>query len=366
MAVVALQNVDKYYGKVKAANNVSIEIKDGEFVSLLGPSGCGKTTTLRCIAGLERPDAGEILLDGVRINDLPPRDRNLAMVFQSYALYPHFKVFDNIAYPLRIRKLSAAEIDKKVREVAATLRIESFLDRMPKQLSGGERQRVALGRALVREPKVFLLDEPLSNVDALLRVHMRAELKRLVKELKITTICVTHDQTEAMTMSDRIAVMCGGLVLQVGTPEQIYHQPVNKFVASFVGTPPMNFIEGVLCHEAEGPCVRFNGSKLALNNKEADFQAKVSKVKTAEVIVGIRPEDIKISLKQDDQHPIPAEVYVLEPLGSETIVDLKFMGNILKARAETSFKPNLGETVWLAVNTEKLHLFNKITEEAIC
>ncbi|MGE5582277.1 MAG: ABC transporter ATP-binding protein [Bacillota bacterium] len=366
MSVVILRHVDKYYGKVKAVNNVTVEIKDGEFISLLGPSGCGKTTTLRCIAGLEKPDSGDIYLDDRRINNLPPRERDLAMVFQSYALYPHFKVFDNIAYPLRIRKMPEAEVEKKVKDVAATLRIENYLDRLPKQLSGGERQRVALGRALVRSPKVFLLDEPLSNVDALLRLHMRAELKRLQNELAITTICVTHDQTEAMTMSDRIAVMRGGVVQQVGTPDQIYNEPVNRFVASFVGTPPMNFIEGVLDRGVDGNTIRFNGSKLRYVNNSDVFQKRAAKLTSSEVIVGIRPEDIRVSLNQPNEDAVSAEIYVLEPLGSEVIVDLKFMGNILKARADNSLKAKLGDKIWLSVNTEKLHLFDKTTEEAIC
>jgi multiple sugar transport system ATP-binding protein len=363
MATIAIQHVDKYYGKYKAASDISFEVKDGEFVSLLGPSGCGKTTTLRCIAGLERPDAGDIILDGKRINDLPPRSRDLAMVFQSYALYPHFKVFDNIAYPLKIRKMPKDEIKREVNNIAVTLGLESLLDRMPSQLSGGERQRVALGRALVRSPKVFLLDEPLSNVDALLRVHMRAELKRIQKELGITTICVTHDQVEAMTMSDRVVLMKKGVILQVDPPLTIYNNPANKFIASFVGTPPMNFFDSVIETRGGKAYLNFKGSYLEIPEKyKTDISKKADK---AEVIAGIRPESIKISLQREDENYLPAEIFLTEPIGSDIIIDFRFSGVNFKASVEPTFDAQMGEKIWVRFNMDKIHLFNKETEEAI-
>ncbi|RLE58654.1 MAG: sugar ABC transporter ATP-binding protein, partial [Thermoprotei archaeon] len=233
MAKVSVKDLLKKFGNVIAVNKISFEVNDGEFVVLLGPSGCGKTTTLRLIAGLETPDGGEIWIGDKLVNDLPPKDRDVAMVFQNYALYPHMKVYDNLAFPLRLRKLPKDKIDRKVREVAKLLRIDNLLDRYPRQLSGGQQQRVALGRALVREPHVFLMDEPLSNLDAKLRVYMRAELKRLQRELGITTIYVTHDQAEAMTMADRIVVMNEGKIQQIGTPSELYYKPANLFVAGF-------------------------------------------------------------------------------------------------------------------------------------
>jgi len=242
--VVGLRKVfDK---KTVAVDGVSFEVKDGEFVILLGPSGCGKTTTLRCIAGLETPDEGEIYIGDRLVNDLPPKDRDIAMVFQSYALYPHMTVYDNLAFPLKMRKYPKDEIDKRVKEVARLLRIEDLLDRKPRQLSGGQQQRVALGRALVRNPQVWLMDEPLSNLDAKLRVYMRAELKKLQKDLGITTIYVTHDQAEAMAMGDRIAVMDKGKILQYDEPHVVYEKPANIFVAGFLGSPPMNFVDATI------------------------------------------------------------------------------------------------------------------------
>ncbi|RLE52516.1 MAG: glycerol-3-phosphate ABC transporter ATP-binding protein, partial [Candidatus Methanomethylicota archaeon] len=240
MVKIHLEHVTKVFGEVVAVDDVTLTIREKEFMVLLGPSGCGKTTTLRIIAGLEEPTKGEVYIDDQPVTYLPPKDRDIAMVFQNYALYPHMKVYDNIAFPLKLRKYPKEEIDKMVKEVAEMLHIEDLLDRMPKQLSGGEQQRVALARALIRRPKAFLLDEPLSNLDAKLRVVMRAELKRLQKELGVTTVYVTHDQAEAMTMADRIAVMKDGKVLQVGSPADVFNKPVNLFVAGFIGSPPMN------------------------------------------------------------------------------------------------------------------------------
>ncbi|HDM75760.1 MAG TPA: ABC transporter ATP-binding protein, partial [Deltaproteobacteria bacterium] len=244
MISVTLKNLKKYFGSIKAVDDLNLKVKEGEFMVLLGPSGCGKTTTLLTIAGFYRPTSGEVYFNERKVNNLPPRSRNIGMVFQSYALYPHMKVLDNIAFPLKLKKLPRREWHEKVKKVARLLQIDELLDRMPAQLSGGQQQRVALARALVKEPQLLLLDEPLSNLDAKLRILMRAELKRLQKDLGITTIFVTHDQIEAMTMADRIAVLRSGKLQQVGTPTELYDEPVNIFVASFIGTPPMNLISG--------------------------------------------------------------------------------------------------------------------------
>src|ERR687885_33150 len=243
MSSLKIKNLTRKYGNVNALDNFSLEVNSGEFMVLLGPSGCGKTTVVRCIAGLAKPNTGQIYIGDELVNQLPPKDRDVAMVFQNYALYPHMNVYENIAFPLKMRKISKQEIKDKVRNIAQLLGIENFLNRKPKELSGGQMQRVALGRALVREPKIFLMDEPLSNLDAKLRTYMRTEIKKLQKKIGITTLYITHDQIEAMSMADKIAVMNGGLLQQVGTPQQVYNQPANTFVAGFIGSPSMNFLE---------------------------------------------------------------------------------------------------------------------------
>lgn len=319
---IEFRNVSKHFGGTLVVDDLSLEIRDGEFVVLLGPSGCGKTTTLRMLAGLENVSSGDIFIGGERVNDVPTQHRDLAMVFQSYALYPHMTIAENIAYPLRVRKLDKAQRTERVRRVAAMLEIESLLERKPRQLSGGERQRVALARAIVREPRAYLMDEPLSNLDARLRVQMRGELKRLQHQLGTTTIYVTHDQAEAMTLASRVAVMRKGRLQQFDTPLNIYNHPANRFVAEFVGSPSMNFIEG------------------------------------SHGTIGIRPEHIQVLTEPQDD-AIPATVYITELMGNETFVFLSVGANRLIARAPADFRTEPESKVWLKLNTDKLHFFDK-------
>jgi multiple sugar transport system ATP-binding protein len=360
---VRVRNLSKKFGNTLAVKNVSLEIKDKEFLVLLGPSGCGKTTTLRCIAGLETPDEGEIYIGETLVNDLPPKDRDIAMVFQSYALYPQMSVFDNIAFPLRIRKIPKPEIEKRVQEAASILKINHLLGRKPKQLSGGEAQRTALGRAIVRDPEVFLMDEPLSNLDAKLRGHMRAELKRLQKDLGVTMIYVTHDQVEAMTMADESAIMHQGVLQQVGSAHEIFSHPANIFVAGFIGSPPTNFINCSLIDETGSYLLDTGAFVLSLS----EGIGKIVKEKTSgpELILGVRPENVLLEKRKTPTSPIEAEVYVTEPLGSEVIVDLKVGDNLIKARAPADFALGIGAKTWIGFEEEKLHLFDKKTEKAL-
>jgi multiple sugar transport system ATP-binding protein len=336
-------------------DDVSLEIKDQEFLVLLGPSGCGKSTILRCIAGLENPDGGTIQIGDSLVNDLPPKDRNVAMVFQSYALYPHMTVSQNIAFPLKIRKFAKDEIQKRTKEAAEILRITHLLDRKPRQLSGGERQRVALGRCIVREPSAFLMDEPLSNLDAALRLHMRAELKRLQKELQTTTIYVTHDQAEAMTMADRIAILNQGRLIQVDNPANTYGHPGTRFVGGFIGSPPMNFIQCSFV-EKEGAWFLETGQfEIPIRGNVA---AAIRQQSTSEVELGIRPEDISI-YERPMEGAVASEVYVVEPLGSEAIVNLKIGDNVIKAKSSADFGGAIGRKVWLSFNASKMAIFDK-------
>ena len=364
MSKVKVINLVKKFDKTVAVDGVSFDVKDGEFIVLLGPSGCGKTTTLRCIAGLETPDEGEIYIDDKMVNDLPPKDRDIAMVFQSYALYPHMTVYGNLAFPLKMRKLPKDEIDKKVKEVAKLLRIEELLDRKPKQLSGGQQQRVALGRALVRTPKVFLMDEPLSNLDAKLRVYMRAELKKLQRDLKITTIYVTHDQAEAMAMADRIAVMNKGKILQYSEPHNVYEKPANLFVAGFIGSPPMNFIKASIVEKDSRIILDAGFFQYEL---EKDLGEVVKKEASgSEVIIGFRPEHIILSREKDVNSVFQADVYVIEPMGSRTIVDLKVGEYLLKAVTPPTIEiPPPGQKVWVGFPVEQLHVFDAKTEKTL-
>lgn len=361
MVSVKVINLRKRFDKTVAVDGVSFEVLDGEFVVLLGPSGCGKTTTLRCIAGLESPDEGEIYIGDRLVNDLPPKDRDVAMVFQSYALYPHMTVFDNLAFPLKMRKYSKDEISRRVREVAQLLRIDHLLDRKPRQLSGGEQQRVALGRALVRNPKVWLMDEPLSNLDAKLRVYMRAELKKLQKDLRITTIYVTHDQAEAMAMADRIAVMNKGKLLQYDSPHVVYEKPANLFVGGFIGAPPMNFIDATIVEESGQIFLDTGIFKYSLNLELANIIK--SKATSEKVILGFRPEDISLSVEKRPESIFQADLYVIEPMGSNIIVDLKAGEYLLKAvLPSTTRLPQVGEKVWIFFPLDKLHIFDAKTE----
>jgi multiple sugar transport system ATP-binding protein len=367
MARVELKNVCKtYQGGVHAVKDANFVVEDEEFIVLVGPSGCGKSTTLRMIAGLEDISSGEIHIDGRIVNDVAPKDRDIAMVFQNYALYPHMTVYKNMAFGLMLRRFPKPEIDQRVREAARILGIEHLLDRKPKALSGGERQRVAVGRAIVRHPKVFLFDEPLSNLDAKLRVQMRAEINKLHNRLRSTMIYVTHDQVEAMTMGDRIVVMLGGVVQQIATPLELYNKPVNKFVAGFIGSPPMNMIEGSI--------VAANG-KLAFRDDDSGIDLEVDPAHRSaldgytgkRVILGIRPEHFVENPSQSarEGRSIVAKVDVVEPMGSEIYLYLAAGKRVLTARINTEREPAVDSRYVLDVAMEKAHFFDPATEKAI-
>lgn len=355
----SLKNVTKKFDEVVAVNNVSLDIYEGEFLVLLGPSGSGKTTLLRLLAGLEQLTTGDIYIEETLVNDLPPRHRNIAMVFQSYALYPHMTVFENLAYPLKIRKRPEAEKQKRVAEVAERLEISELLKRKPKQLSGGQRQRVALGRAMIRQANLFLMDEPLSNLDAKLRVQMRAELRRLQKSLGATTVYVTHDQAEAMTLADRVAIVNNGVIQQLASPADIYFHPINRFVAGFVGSPQMNFFIGTY---AQGQITtdHFTYPLLADITQKLEEHGKVEKV-----LLGIRPEDIEVC-KTQTEGAYPAKVYVSELMGAETFVFFHFSGTeTFLSRTSPDFSANMDEDIWVVFKDKKIHVFDYETEVAI-
>ena len=364
MATVTLTNINKVYdGNVHAVKDFNLKIKDREFICFVGPSGCGKTTTLRMVAGLEDITAGELYINDVLVNDVPPKDRNIAMVFQNYALYPHMSVYDNMAFGLKIRKTEKAEIERRVNEAARILDIEKLLDRKPKALSGGQRQRVAVGRAIVRNPKVFLFDEPLSNLDAKLRVQMRAEISDLHHRLKATMIYVTHDQIEAMTMSDKIVVMKDGKVQQIGSPMYLYNHPINKFVAGFIGSPPMNFLT-VKIMEKAGKLVADEGSFEITPTEE---QAKTLKDYIGkEVLFGIRPEDMEYAKTPAAVNNMQMKVSVIEPLGAETNLFLNSKTQQVVVRTDPDIKFSLGDTVNFVPLMEKAKFFDKETELNIC
>ena len=358
MARIAFQNVTKRYaGDVVAVRDLTLEIRDKEFVVLLGPSGCGKSTTLNMIAGLEEITQGELFFDDHVVTTLPPHRRDVAMVFQSYALYPHKSVYENIAFGLRMRKMPADEIDRRVREVAGKLEISHLLKRRPSQLSGGQRQRVALGRAIVRQPAVFLMDEPLSNLDASLRISMRAEIKHLHTAMQTTFVYVTHDQAEALTLADRIVVMNDGVVQQIGTPDDIYERPRNTFVASFLGNPPINFIEGSLVTEGDTTSFRRGELHIVL---PPSITGRLAKAADGEVVLGIRPEDVSDVLSADSQTLNGAVDSVL-PVGSDRFLGLKVEGCDLFVRVDKQSPHREGEEVSFGVISERLHLFEKAT-----
>jgi len=366
MSQIVLKNIVKRYGKVTAVQNLNLEIRDKEFLVLLGPSGCGKTTTLRSIAGLETVDEGDILIDGKRVNDLRASERDIAFVFQLYALYPHLSVYRNISFPLETQGTKKAEIERSVREVAGILKISNILKKKPAALSGGDLQRVALGRAMVRRPKAFLMDEPIGTLDAKFREQMRTELKRLHIDIGATTVYVTHDQVEAMSMGDRIAVMKEAELQQVGKPSEVYDNPVNLFVANFIGSPGMNFME-VVCSKSDHrtEAVLQSDTKLSFN-----FSPTVCDILTQKkalgknLILGIRPEWIRIEKKQAEGLA-PAEVYVVEPLGSSKILDLKVGNDFIKARTTADFKVRVGDKVWIELVEKKVHFFDKDKGNAI-
>src|SRR6187402_2517023 len=353
MADVTLRKVVKKYDEVEAVRGIDLDIADHEFVVLVGPSGCGKSTTLRMIAGLEDITDGDIMIGGDVVNDVPPKDRDIAMVFQNYALYPHMTVAENMSFGLRLKHYPKAEIKARVTEAARLLDITDLIDRKPKQLSGGQRQRVAMGRAIVRNPKVFLFDEPLSNLDAKLRVQMRIEITRLQRTLGVTTIYVTHDQTEAMTMADRIAVMKDGVLQQFDTPMETYHKPANLFVAGFIGSPAMNFITGSL---SQGRV--FTDEKKSF---EIDLDAYLPKdINAGTWILGIRPEDIHgdNGLAIASYHPVEVMVEAMEPLGSDSFLYGKLSGKDLIARLRPENAVTLGQIRTLYVDRSRLHLFH--------
>ncbi|HRT04690.1 MAG TPA: sn-glycerol-3-phosphate ABC transporter ATP-binding protein UgpC [Kiritimatiellia bacterium] len=366
MAKVVLENVYKIYpGDVTAVHDACLEIQDQEFVVLVGPSGCGKSTTLRMIAGLEDISKGAIYIDGKKVNDIPPKDRDIAMVFQNYALYPHMSVYNNMAFGLKLRKYPKAEIHKRVMEAAEILGIVDYLERKPKALSGGQRQRVAVGRAIVRKPKAFLFDEPLSNLDAKMRVQMRAEISKLHARLKSTMIYVTHDQIEAMTMGDRIVVMKDGWIQQVDTPLNIYNRPANQFVAGFIGSPPMNFFKGRLVRE--GNAVFFDEGQFRLAVPEP-AAGKLAAHAGQDVALGIRPEHVHERSERPQADParvVPATVEVVEMMGSEVYLYASTGRSSFTARVQAACRKQIGDAVEVVLDMEHAHFFGGADEKAL-
>jgi multiple sugar transport system ATP-binding protein len=363
MAQVMMKDLNKKYDEVHAVKDVNLHIRDKEFIVLVGPSGCGKSTTLRMVAGLEEITAGEIVIGDRVVNDLPPKDRDIAMVFQNYALYPHMTVYDNMAFGLKMRKFPKAEIAKRVGDAAEILGIQELLKRKPRQLSGGQRQRVAVGRAIVRHPQVFLFDEPLSNLDAKLRVQMRVELKRLHDRLETTAIYVTHDQVEAMTLGDRVVVMKDGWIQQVGEPLELYGKPANRFVAGFIGSPSMNVLEVTVAEGSGGLWADAPGMRVKVPPATA---GRLGAYKGQKVTLGIRPEDLHVAAGSDAaDYSFDALVEVVEPLGSEILLDVKVGPNVIVARVEPTVRAKLHDKMRLALHPERVRFFDNKTELAI-
>ena len=366
MAEVRLSEVTKKFGSFTAVDRVTLKVDDGEFVVLVGPSGCGKTTSLRMVAGLEDATGGDIFIGERRVNDVPPKDRDIAMVFQNYALYPHMDVYNNMAFGLKLRKIPKKEIERRVHNAADLLGITEKLKSKPRELSGGQRQRVALGRAIVRDPKVFLFDEPLSNLDAKLRVRMRAELAELHLRLKTTTVYVTHDQVEAMTLGQRVAVMKDGVVMQYDDPQTIYDRPASMFVAGFIGSPPMNFLDGRLVSENGRLHIQGKGFKLVVPEDRAS--AEVKRYEGKDVVFGLRPEDVRTpEMVREDRsgHLFTGKVRVREPLGDELIVYADCAGDEIVAKLDPHLSIQPGQEVTFVAMMERLHIFDKETEQAV-
>ncbi|WP_413991503.1 ABC transporter ATP-binding protein [Labrys okinawensis] len=356
MANVSLQKVEKSYQNLPVVHGIDLDIADGEFVVLVGPSGCGKSTTLRMVAGLERLTDGQILIGDRVVNDVPARERDIAMVFQNYALYPHMTVAENMAYGLRLRKMDEAEVRKRVASAAEMLDLNALLERRPQALSGGQRQRVAMGRAMVREPKVFLFDEPLSNLDAKLRVKMRAEIKKLHQMVRTTTIYVTHDQVEAMTLADRVVVMNKGRIEQVGPPQLLYHEPASKFVAGFIGSPAMNFIPCTLESRDQGfAVVLADGTRLPV---PVERQARYSGLGGRRLELGLRPEHLTEHRGRADAADVKMQVVVVEPMGMETLLHGYVSGTEATARIDPAAAPNPGVVVTLSASMAHMHLLD--------
>jgi ABC-type sugar transport system ATPase subunit len=359
---VVLDKLSKQFGTVAAVEALDLTVESGEFVAFLGPSGCGKTTTLLMVAGIYRPSSGAIVFGDRRVDHLLPKDRGIGMVFQSYALYPHMTVADNIGFPLELRGgLSRAEREKRIREAADRVQVGQLLQRRPAQLSGGQQQRVALARALVKQPSVLLLDEPLSNLDARLRHEVRGEIKRLQKDLGITSIFVTHDQVEALTMADRVALMRDGKLQAYGTPEELYEQPRNLFVAEFVGTPPMNFLNAELFRRAGG--LRAVADELDLELAADDASKLQLNGSARNVTLGVRPEDME--LVAVDQGQLNADVYVSEPMGREQVVDVRFGDSGLRVLAPATFSSQIGDRFGVRINTDRIHIFEPTSGERL-
>ena len=368
MASLSLKDICKVYPNgFEAVKDFNLEIEDKEFIIFVGPSGCGKSTTLRMVAGLEEISSGELTIDGKIVNDVEPKDRDIAMVFQNYALYPHMTVFDNMAFGLKLRKVPKAEIKKKVEEAAKILDLDKLLDRKPKALSGGQRQRVAMGRAIVREPKVFLMDEPLSNLDAKLRVQMRAEIASLHQRLGATIIYVTHDQVEAMTLGTRIVVLKDGIIQQVDSPQKLYNEPDNLFVAGFIGSPQMNFLDAVCKVEGEKVTLKFGEGSVILPPAKAK-KLIAGKYDGKTVVLGISPEDIddsQIALETHKESIFTTKVTGYELLGSEVLLYYNINGSNMTAKVDSRTPARLGDSVKLAMDVEKIHVFDKETELTI-
>ena len=356
---VSLENLTKRWGTAIGTENITLDIKSGEFVAFLGPSGCGKTTTLLMVAGIYKPTEGMIKFDGHIVNRVQPKDRNIGMVFQSYALYPHMTVYENLAFPMKLNNTPANEMKKRAQRVADMMGISHLMDRKPSQLSGGQQQRVALGRALTKEPSLLLFDEPLSNLDARLRISMRGEIKRLQLELGITSIYVTHDQVEAMTMADRVAVMQGGHLQAYCPPSELYDRPINLFVASFVGNPPMNFIPVEVSRENGGYHARGEGIDALVSSERGTPAAGRGRV-----VLGVRPEDVSI-VPADHGQGIPGEVYVVEPLGRDDLVEISIGKEKVHALADREKNYNIGDQVRLKFDPEKVHFFDPETEKSL-
>jgi multiple sugar transport system ATP-binding protein len=356
VARIRLENVTKRFGAVTALKGISLDIADGEFFTILGPPGAGKTTTLRTIVGLEKPDEGDIYLDDERVNDVWPGDRDISIVFQNLALYPDKTVYGNLAFPLKQRKVPKSEIKQRVEAAAKTLHIEHLLKRKPAKLSGGERQRVALGRAIVRDPRAYLFDEPISALDALLRLEMRTELKRLQRDLGRTLVYVTHDQVEAMTMADRVAVLREGVIQQIDAPENVYHRPANRFVATVVGSPPMNFIPATAT--VDGGTLRVTHPRFEVTSSAPGFSGgQAEKLRNGSCWIGVRPEDVHIVT--DGGPGLDATVYVTEPLGGETVVDLSFDDRVIKALAPPTLGLTSDQAVRVRLDPKRLHVFTE-------
>lgn len=361
MASVRLEHVTKRFGGVEAVNDLTLDVPDGGFVCLLGPSGCGKTTTLRMIAGLETPDSGDVYIGDKRVNDIPARDRDVGMVFQFYAIYPGMTTYDHLAFPLEQKKLAKPEIKSRVKRVAEMLGLDDVLDRVAMELSVDQKQRVALGRAIAKEPQVYLLDEPLSNLDAALRVRMTTELKRLWKDLKATFVFVTHDQLEGMRLADRIAVMEKGVLQQFDTPDSVYGRPANQFIGGFIGTPAMNFLPCKYVEKERKAFVSGHGFNIDVSS----HRDSMHKAGEEEVVVGIRPADTPVSRKPSSPDDARVTTTIVEPTGENMMVVLELNGSQLKAIVPREFAPVRGEQLWLSLNLAKVSIFSKTTGKAL-